>query len=156
MLFHEYELIITNSFNLPSFILRVMVPSDLFIFQHFRNFNETSQMNTLTISYHDFFFQHTRITNVTCFIANVLKNINELRSDVKLSILYYEYFHGCSIKIIISPEAVLIHKDDMYFFLCPTRNMDREHNGNSCHIAGYTSLNQFASHVDLLQRTKIF
>lgn len=56
----------------PSFIFRIMEPWYLLIFQNFWNFNETSQVNTLSISDDNFLLLYTVVAYIICIIGNVL------------------------------------------------------------------------------------
>lgn len=61
-----------NPQSLPSLFLRMMIPCDLLIFQNFRNLDETTKMNALSIRDDDFLLEHTRVAYVICIIGNVL------------------------------------------------------------------------------------
>ena len=56
----------------PSFIFRIMEPWYLLIFQNFWNFNETSQVNTLSISDDNFLLLYTVVAYIIRIIGNVL------------------------------------------------------------------------------------
>lgn len=58
--------------DLPSLLLGVMIPLHLLVLQHFRNLDETAEMDALAVRNDHLLFQHAGVADVVRVVANVL------------------------------------------------------------------------------------
>lgn len=63
-----------NSHHIPSLLLWMVIPGNMLVFKYVRNFNKTSQMNTLSVSNNDFLFKYAWVADIICFISNILSD----------------------------------------------------------------------------------
>lgn len=123
----------------------MMIPGNMLVFKYVRNFDKTSQMNTLSVSNNDFLFKYAWVADIICFVTHILS------TEFRLFLFWIVLFFF----LINSPATIPIRM--VYKYCCPdpSHSMDPWHIGSNCRIVDCTLPNRFVSHDNRWLHTTI-